>query len=106
MAYGGAAAPHERFHAVFSEAWAKEMEREYERYMERLYAHADRDLWDHDMPEDGDGLDVTGQPFCGCEVCDRRASWAFLMTWTLAAAAEGVAELEEVGGGQAPVPHP
>lgn len=42
--------------------------------MGRLYESVDSD-----DPELQDAVDITGNPFCGCSDCDRRASWTFLI---------------------------
>jgi hypothetical protein len=55
--------------------WAEEMEKGLQEYMERLWEGVDADF--DDYPEDFFDT-ITGQAFCGCEVCVSREMLAFV----------------------------
>lgn len=82
-----------RKRVTYPEDWALQLEADFDEYMERLYESVDGDL-----QEDGDddGVDVTGNFFCGCPTCERRAAWTFLMIRTLEGHRDGLVALEDV----------
>lgn len=80
----------------YPEDWALQLEADFDEYMERLYESVDGDPMDED--HDDDVVDVTGNYFCGCSTCERRAAWTFLMIRTLQGYRDGVVEYEQVTG--------
>lgn len=86
--------PHVRFEVLYGADWGNAMEKAHDAYMERLRAEAD--AFDADDSLEGVGaVDADGFPFCGCDTCERRASWNFVMAWALAGNEDGVVELVE-----------
>jgi len=74
---------------VYSEEWGDQLQADYDDYMGRLYDNIDAEEDDESV------VDAAGEPFCGCHVCDRRASWTFLMVRIMTAYRDGVITLEE-----------
>lgn len=70
----------------YSVEWGDALERDHDEYMGALY----------DSLETDEGmLDITGEPFCGCWDCERRASWSFLLIRALHSYREGSLRLED-----------
>jgi len=76
---------------IYPEAWADQLQADFDAYMERLYEAVDDDIQDMD----DEILDVTGNYFCGCGDCERRAAWTFLMVRFVEAYRDGIITLEE-----------
>ena len=74
---------------VYPEEWADKLQADFDAYMGPLYEAIDGDLMDDDI------VDVTGNYFCGCSDCERRAAWTFLMVRFCEAYRDGVITLEE-----------
>ena len=72
---------------IYSEEWSLNLERAYDEYMGNLWEAID----------DGYPIDETGQYFCGCEVCERRASWTYLFKHVILAYRDGSLQLEDEG---------
>jgi len=76
---------------IYSEEWGQRLELDHDVYMERLYESVDSDYQDE---HDEDVVDVTGNFYCGCSTCERRASWTFLMIRAAEAVRDGIMTLE------------
>lgn len=70
---------------MYSEEWGDALQQDHDEYMESLYESVDTD---------GDAVDATGALFCGCDVCERRASWSFLLERAIRAYRDGSLQLE------------
>jgi hypothetical protein len=81
---------------VYPEDWALKLEADFDEYMDALYEQVDADPFDEDHNDDS-GIDVTGEYFCGCSVCHRRAEWTWLMIKVIQAHQDGIVTLEPVG---------
>jgi hypothetical protein len=82
-------------HPVYSDEWGAQLEADFDDYMERLYESVDADPSDDPADE---VLDVTGNYFCGCSTCERRATWTWLMVRIMEAQRDGVITLEDDDG--------
>ena len=83
---------------VYTEEWGDQLQADYEEYMGRLYDNIDAEVDDESI------VDASGTFFCGCEACDRRASWTFLMVRIMTAYRDGVISLADDSPG--PVTEP
>jgi hypothetical protein len=73
---------------VYDEDWGDGLQRGHDEYMDLLYASS----------EEEPIADITGEPFCGCDVCERRASWSYLLIHGIEAYREGSLKLEDGDG--------
>lgn len=61
---------------VIDREWASELQIDLQEYMMRLYESVDAE---EDTPEYNWGIETaSGQPFCGCDVCQGREILSFL----------------------------
>lgn len=74
---------------IYPEMWADQLQADFDAYMGPLYENIDNE---HD---DENVVDVTGNYFCGCGDCERRAVWTFLMVRFIEAYRDGVITLED-----------
>jgi len=75
---------------TFEEGWGRQLEADFDEYMDRLYEYAESGSIDEDI------VDASGIYFCGCPDCERRATWTFLMVRFIEAYRDGIITLEEV----------
>lgn len=77
---------------IHDDAWAKQLERDYEEYMSSCWSSLD----DEELSEsDLDFETLSGQPFCGCNTCETRETLFFFTPRLLKAAEEGKVTLEK-----------
>ena len=79
----------------YSEEWGVSLEAAYDEYMGGLWDTVDDD---DPLSDEAGHLDVTGTYFCGCEVCERRASWTWLLTRAVEGYEAGALKLVDDGG--------
>ena len=65
--------------AIRDEKWAANLQQGLESYMEKLYESVEADL---DTPE-ADPQTESGEPFCGCNVCEGREILSFIVPRTI-----------------------
>ena len=70
---------------LYSEEWGDALQRDHDEYMDALFGSLETE----------EGMaDITGEPFCGCFDCERRASWTFLLLRAVQAYRDGSLRLE------------
>lgn len=75
---------------IHDEDWVRKLQDDFAEYMELCWQDATKEL------EDGvEFTTISGQPFCGCEVCETRETLAFFIPRILTASQEGKITLEE-----------
>ena len=66
------------------EKWAEALQKEFSEYIFKCYETVDEDV---------EGFEtVSGQPFCGCEVCEGREAIMWLMPRLIDAYRDGIIE--------------
>jgi len=73
---------------IYSVEWGDQLQADYDEYMGRLYEGVDAEEFDDSL------VDASGEYFCGCSDCERRASWTFLMIRIMESYRDGAISLE------------